>query len=85
MSKRLQVLLPELEYRRISRLAKRRGIPLAEWVRAVIREAYQRESIGSPDRKLAAVREGARHAFPSGDIGEMLRDIEAGYLGDSPR
>jgi len=28
---------------------------------------------------LAAIRTAARHAFPTGDIDEMLGDIERGY------
>ena len=44
MSKRLQVLLEDTEY-----------------------------------RKLAVVREAARHAYPAGDVDSMLAEIERGY------
>ena len=35
------------------------------------------------DKKLAVVREAAELAFPTGDIDQILADIERGYQGDS--
>ena len=54
---------------------------VAEWVRQTLRAARRREPVGDTARKLSAIRAAARHAFPTADIGDMLRDIERGYTG----
>lgn len=79
MSKRLQVLLEESEWREIQRAARARRVTVAEWVRQALRLARRQQPTGDLDRKLAAVRSAARHAFPSGDIEQMLDEIEQGY------
>ena len=84
MSKRLQVLLDEPEWREIQRAARARRLTVAEWVRQALRAARKKEPTGDLDRKLAAVRAGARHTFPSADIEQMLDEIERGYcVGES--
>ncbi len=85
MSKRLQVLLDETDFREIQRIARRRQTTVAEWVRQALRAARQRESTGDAGRKLAAVQTGAKHSFPSGDIREMLAEIERAYAGEEGR
>jgi hypothetical protein len=84
VSKRLQVLLHELEWREIQRAARARRLSVAEWVRQALRAARKKEPAGDLDRKLEAVRAGARHAFPSADIEQMLDEIERGYRGGEP-
>ena len=79
MSKRMQVLIDDAEYRQIRRIARRRGMTLAEWVRQALRAACREEPLGDPDRKLAVVREAATHGYPTADIGQMLEEIESGY------
>jgi hypothetical protein len=79
MSKRLQVLLREDEYRELEAIARRRRMSLSEWARQALRAARQRETLGDAERKLAVVREGCRHAYPTGDIDQMLEEIERGY------
>jgi len=84
MSKRLQVLLDEAEWAEIRRAARARRLTVAEWVRRALRLARRQEPTGDLDRKLAAIRAGARHRFPTGDIERMLEEIERGYrAGDS--
>jgi predicted 2-oxoglutarate/Fe(II)-dependent dioxygenase YbiX len=79
MSKRLQVLVDEDELEDIQRVARARHMTVAEWVRSVLRDAGRREP-GTPiDHKLAVVRAASRHHFPSGEIGQMLAEIERGY------
>jgi hypothetical protein len=85
MSKRLQVLLDETELREIQRLARRQGVTVADWVRQALRAARCREPVGDPKRKLEAVRAAAKHSFPTGDIDEMLSEIEHGYLADNSK
>lgn len=84
MTKRMQVLLEDAEYRRIQRIAKRHHMTLAEWVRQALRAAAREEPEGDTGKKLAVVREAATHAYPSGDVGQMLEEIEAGYGSDLP-
>ncbi len=81
MSKRLQVLLDEAEFAEVRRVARRHRMTVAEWVRQALRHARRDEPAQEPKRKLAAVREAARGTYPTGDIGQMLAEIERGYLG----
>ena len=84
MTKRLQVLIDDPEYREIQRAARARRLTIAEWVRQALRAARKRQPTGDLDRKFRAVRAGARHAFPSTDIDQMLEEIERGYRGGEP-
>ena len=76
MSKRLQVLLDEAEYRELKRIAQRHGMTVSAWVRQALRDLRRREPQKDPDRKLAAVLVGSRYGFPTGDIEQMLAEIE---------
>jgi hypothetical protein len=80
MSKRLQVLLDEAELRDIQRLARRKQMSVADWVRRALRAARRAENTRDPGRKLDAIRRATAHQFPTADIDEMLKDIERGYL-----
>jgi negative regulator of replication initiation len=82
MSKRLQVLLDDEELREIQRLAHQQRTSVAEWVRRALRAARQRQPRESADTKIQRVRAAVRHAFPTADIEDMLREIESGYLKD---
>ena len=79
MTTRLQVLLDDADLRAIQRLAKRRGLTTAEWVRQALRTARQAEAGRDPRAKLDAIRVAARHTFPTGDIQTILDEIERGY------
>ncbi len=81
MSKRLQVICDEGEYRLIRRQARLRGVTVSEWVRQALRAAMREQPSVKAERKLAAVRAAARHAFPAPDIDRMLEEIERGYRG----
>ena len=83
MSKRLQVLLDEAEYREIQKAARRLRITVSEWVRQTLRRGRRSEPIVDADRKLDAVRAAARHDFPTADIDAMLGEIERGYLSEA--
>jgi predicted ATPase len=82
MSKRLQVILDEEEMRAIQDAAKRHHTTVAEWVRQALRAARRKQPHVEAERKLKAIRAAARHKFPSGDIEQMLAEIERGYLQD---
>ncbi len=79
MGKRLQVLLKDPEYQEIQQAAHARNISVAEWVRQALSLARRSEPSGSVEKKMEAVREAARFEFPTGDIDQMLADIERGY------
>lgn len=81
MSKRLQVLLEEPEFREIRRAARAQRMTVAEWVRQALRSARRREPTTDARKKVEAIRAAARHSFPTADIDKMLSEIESGYLG----
>ena len=83
MSKRLQVILDDPEYREIQRVARSRHMSIAEWVRQALDLARREEPTGSMRKKLEAVRRAGRCEYPVGDIDTMLQEIEAGYRGGS--
>lgn len=85
MAKRLQVILRDPEYREIQRVAKSRRMSIAEWVRQALELARRREPSNDAGKKLDAVRAAARHSFPSGDIDQILAEIESGYTGSALR
>ncbi len=78
MSKRLQVLIPDDEYRAIVSAARRRGQPVARLVRESLRRTVMEGSEPDPDRRIAAVLRFARFSGPTGDIDQLLREIEEG-------
>jgi len=81
VSKRLQVLLPDLEMSEIRRLAKREHSTVGEWVRRALRDARAIRPAIDPETKLKAVRRGAQYSFPTADVEQMLSEIERGYQG----
>ncbi len=82
MSKRLQVLLDDEELAEIRELARRRHQTTAAWVRDALRVARDTTTYPETGRKLRAVREAAAHAYPAGDVDEILHEIERGYNED---
>ena len=79
MSKRLQVILKDPEYREIQRAARSRNMSLAEWVRQALSLVHRSEPSGSVSKKLDAIRAAARLEYPTADIDRMLAEIERGY------
>ncbi len=78
MTKRLQVLFDDDEYRDLQRTAREDRMTVAEWVRQALRTArFDRRR--AAEAKLHAVAEAARHEFPTADIEDMLGEIEEGY------
>lgn len=79
MSKRLQVILKDPDYREVQRAARSRHMSIAEWVRQALTLARRQEPTGSIAKKLDIVRLAAQRHYPVGDIESMLAEIEAGY------
>jgi hypothetical protein len=81
VSKRLQVLLDEREWREIQQAARSERMTVAEWVRQALRAARRAMSTADVDQKLAAIRIAARHELPTADIDRMNEEIVRGYVG----
>lgn len=79
MSKRLQVILQEPEYREIQRIARSRRVSIAEWVRQALALARRQEPTKDVAKKLEAVRAAVKHNGPTADVEVMLEEIERGY------
>ena len=80
MSKRLQVILDDAEYREVRQAARRKGLSVSEWVRRSLRDTRSAEPASDRGKKLAVVRAATRHNFPTADVAQMLREIEQGYV-----
>jgi hypothetical protein len=78
MSKRLQVVVSDADYRDVTRLAKKRAVPVAEVVRQSLRRTVEEAAERSPEERIANVLRFARFSGPTGDLGSMLEDIEKG-------
>lgn len=77
MSKRLQVLVEDEEYREIQGVARRQRLTVAEWVRQALRRARE-DDPGTIEAKLRVIAEASRHEFPTADIDVMLDEIDRG-------
>ena len=82
MRKRLQVPLEDWELRELQRIAKTKRTSVAEWVRQALRAASRQEQLGDADKKLGVVRAAVRHAFPTADVGQVLAELERGYVAE---
>jgi hypothetical protein len=80
MSKRLQVILSDDEYKELQLVSSAAGVTVSEWVRQALRRMRRDHSLLETDGKIEAVRAAAKHSYPTADIDEMLTEIESGYL-----
>jgi hypothetical protein len=78
MSKRLQVILPDDEFRALTNAARRQGKPVASIVRESLRRTLAEEPELDSEERIARVLRFARFAGPTGDIGQILEEIERG-------
>ena len=78
MSTRLQVVMDEEDLARCRRCAEREGKTLSVWVREVLRHALRARGGPSPDHRLAALDRALECGHPTGDLDELLAEIEAG-------
>jgi hypothetical protein len=72
-------MLDDAELAEIRKAARRERMTTAEWVRQALRAARRAQPRGEAKKKLEVVRAATRHAFPTADIDQMLREIEHGY------
>lgn len=80
MSKRLQVILADDEFAELQRAAASEGLTVSGLVRQSLRQSRRQRPEGDVAQRLAAVRAAARHAYPTGDIDQVLAEIQQGYL-----
>ena len=78
MSSRLQVVMDEQELARVREDAKRHGLTVSEWVRQSLVQARRRPSGSSVEARLQAIDRALGVDGPTGEIDEMLAEIEAG-------
>jgi len=78
MSKRLQIVLSDDEYRAVAEAAEQQGKPVARIVRDSLRRTLAEDAAFDPERRIAAVLRFARFAGPTGDIDQILEEIERG-------
>lgn len=78
MSTRLQVVMSEAEVASLRQVARRAGLTLSEWARRTLRAARDAQAVPTPASRLAALERALGCNHPTGDIDEMLADIERG-------
>ena len=84
MTKRLQVILQDPEYREIQKISRARRMSIAAWVRQALASARRHEPVADVGKKLEVIRVAAQHDCPAGDIESMLAEIENGYGSGAP-
>lgn len=73
MSIRLQVLIPEALDRRVRKAAQRRKLSTGAWVRQALEQSLVTDRTGGDPLDTLS-----RLGAPTGDIDQMLAEIEAG-------
>ena len=76
MSNRLQIMVPEELDRRVRKAAQRNRLSTSAWVRRTIEQALTDDP--APGDALAAL---ASLQAPTGDLEQMLAEIDAGREG----
>ena len=64
MSKKLRIALSDEEFLQIQTEARLHRLSVEEWVRQALALTCQQHSFSDIARKLAVIREAARHNFP---------------------
>ena len=78
MSTRLQIVMSDAEAASLRQVARRAGLTVSEWARRALRAAHDAQAGPSPRRRPDALDRALACNHPTGDISEMLADIERG-------
>ena len=78
MSTRLQVIVSEEEMISLRQAARRTGLTVSEWARQALRRARDVQAGPNAESRLRALDRALACNHPTGDIDEMLADIERG-------
>ncbi len=70
--------MDESELARYRRRAAREGMSLSEWVRQALRRSARQQPTVDPKARLAALDQALQCDHPTGDMDELLDDIERG-------
>ncbi len=70
--------MPDDEYQAVADLARRRGESLSHVVRESLRRTVAEGQQASSRQRIAAVLRFARFSGPTGDIDQLLAEIERG-------
>jgi hypothetical protein len=81
VTKRLQVILNDSEYREVRGAARARHMSTSEWVRQALKLARFRESVGNAGKKIEVIRAAVKHEYPVADVDDMLKEIGKGDVG----
>ena len=78
MSKRLQILLPDDEFKKLKKFCKVKRKSVAEIVRESIRNCMSTDTPEDPSAKISRLLRFAKFEGPTGDIEQILREIDEG-------
>jgi hypothetical protein len=78
MSKRLQLIINEKEIERLRKCAEREGLTLSEWARRALERARREQEGPTAEQKRKALDRALICEHPTGDIDELLTEIERG-------
>ena len=84
MTKRLQILLSEVDFEQLRVVARANDVSVGEWVRQAIHRSFAVPGSRAKEAKLSAVREAMALYAPAPDIDQTNREIEEGYLSGLP-
>ena len=73
------MVLNDSEMEEIQSVAEQEHMTVSEWVRHALRAARRNRSVKDVAKKIAVIRSAARNEFPTGDIQQILKEIEQGY------
>ena len=78
MSTRLQVIVSEEEMTSLRQAARRTGLTVSAWARQALRRVRDEQAGPTAESRLRALERALACNHPTGDIDEMLADIERG-------
>ncbi len=78
MSTRLQIIVNEEEAQGYKRAAARQRMSLSQWARKILRNAARTQPGPTAEEKLSALDRALECHHSSGDIDQLLREIEKG-------
>jgi hypothetical protein len=78
MSKRLQLIINEKEMERLRKCAEREELTLSEWARRALERARREQEAPTAEQKRKALDRALICEHPTGDIDELLTEIERG-------
>lgn len=79
------MVLDDDEFAEIHAAADAEGTSVSHWVRQVLRRARRDAPRDDAARRLAVVEAAMHHDYPTGDIDQMLHEIELGYRSTGDR